>query len=161
MSTMLPPGSRSPSSLTLVDPVEAHAVVEAFFDALGHFAGEGPTIEELARVLAPDAEIVDGAEGEEDDAVRFGRDAWLAHLDEGSAQDQSADAGHFFEEVERVMTASDRDLRVGSVVEERWTQGGVVEAVDTLHCELVISRVGDHASIVQVTVRRSSRPPPR
>jgi hypothetical protein len=93
--------------------------------------------------------------------VRFGRDAWLAHLDTGDAPHASAAAGHFFEEVERVMTASAPELLVGSVVEERWTQGGAVEAVDTLRCALVVGRVGDHASIVQVTVRRSSRPPPR
>lgn len=160
MSTIGPRHARSASSCIPVDPVEAHDVAEAFFDALGHFAGEQPAIEDLTRMLAPDAEILDGADDDRG-FVRYERDAWLRHLEETSAHRPSAPSGRFFEEVRRTVTDCAPEVRVGSIVEERWTFGADVEVVDTLRCALVVGRVGAQASIVQVKVRRSSRPPPR
>jgi len=144
-----------------VDPGEASIVVEAFFDALGHFAGEPPSIDDLARVIAPDASILDGVGDNEEGLVCYARDAWLAHIAEISAQHETASRGQFFEEVQRTMTDCAPDVHVGSVVEERLTQGSDSELADTLDCALVVGRVGDQTSIVHVRVRRSSRPPPR
>ena len=161
MSTIARPELRSAPSRVPVDPADARALVDVFFDALGHFEGERPAIEDLLRVLAPDAEIVDGTEEDDRGAQRYARDAWLTHLEESSAQRKSALRGQFFEEVERTVTAcATAHLRVASVVEERLTQGEAVERVDTLHCALLVGRVGTRAGIVHVTVRRSSRPPP-
>lgn len=154
MATKRPP-PRSRASRAPVDPVEARAVVDAFFDALGHFAGEPPAIEDLMRVLSPDAEILDGVDGEEHAGDRYARDDWFAYI-EGTSEPE---LGQFFEEVERTVTDCSPEVQVGSVVEERVTRGGTVERVDTLRCALLVSRVGDRASIVRVRVRRSSRPP--
>lgn len=149
------------SARSPVDPGEASAVVEAFFDALGHFAGEPPSIDDLTRVLAPDAEILDGGDDTDEGLVCYRRDAWLTHITESSAQRETASRGQFFEEVQRTMTDCSPDVHVGSVVEERHTQGGAFELADTLSCALIVGRVGDQTSIVHVRVRRSSRPPPR
>ena len=154
-----------------VDPTSARALVDTFFDALGHFAGERPALEELSRVLAPCARIVDlGDEDEPDDEDGdaststescFPRNAWLARLADSAEQRRSAGHGHFFEELERTVTTSASELVVGSVVEERVTHDEHVEHAQLLQCSLVVRSVDGAPSIVEVRVRRSSRPPLR
>ncbi|CAN5918735.1 hypothetical protein BH11MYX4_BH11MYX4_04180 [soil metagenome] len=152
----------APSS---VDPRVASALVDAFFDALGHFAGERPALDELGRVLAPEAQIVEveglapGAGPTETSC--YARDAWLSRIAHASEQLHDSGQGHFFHELERTISELDSCLRVGSIVEERVTQEARVEHVETLFCSLVVGRVDGEASIVEVRVRRGSRPPPR
>ena len=141
-----------------VDPVDAHDIVETFFDALGHFGGERPALDDLQRVLAPDAEIIVGTDGSELTSVRYARDAWLALLDAASAQGNDASVGHFFEEIERTITDCAPEVRVGSVVEEMVTAEGAVQRVDTFRCAFVVARVGDRSNIVHLRVQRSVRP---
>ncbi len=145
------------ASARSVDPASAAALAEAFFDALGHFAGEGPALEDLSRVLAPEAEIFEGSDEDGPGVVRYVRDAWLAQLARRSTT-QRTRHGHFFEEVARTMTAYAPEMHVGSVVEERITSGGAVEHVETLLCALLVARVGEQAAIVHVRVRRNNPP---
>lgn len=89
------------------------------------------------------------------------RNAWLTRLGDSAEQRRSAGQGHFFEELERTVTVLASELVVGSVVEERVTQDERVERARMLDCSLVVRDVGGEPSIVEVRVRRSSRPPLR
>lgn len=147
-----------------IDPTHARALVDRFFDALGHFAGERPALEELARVLAPSARIMDlggedNAPAGEATTVRsnFPRDAWLVKLSESSERRRSAGQGHFFEVLERTVTADESELCVGSVVEERVTRDDRIEHAQVLECSLVVSEIEGRTSIVEVRARRCSR----
>lgn len=150
-----------------IDPTSARALVDTFFDALGHFAGERPALEELSRVLAPGAQILELADDGQDEGSDLAtdccllRNAWLTRLGDSAEQRRSAGQGHFFEELERTVTVLASELVVGSVVEERVTQDERVERARMLDCSLVVRDVGGEPSIVEVRVRRSSRPPLR
>lgn len=153
-----PPLGRSPLLQRPVAPVDAIDVVDRFFDALGHFEGETPALADLADVLADDAEIVVGTDDEAD--THYSRADWLCHLSDASSQNELPAQGHFFEEIERTLTDCAPDVRVGSVVQERRTRGDHVAVVEVIRCALVVGCVDGSAKIVQVNVRRSSRPPP-
>lgn len=93
--------------------------------------------------------------------MHYARDAWLTRIEETSAEHERALQGDFFEEAARSVTDCAPEVQIGSVVEERRTQGGATELVDTLRCALVVGLVGDAPSILHVRVCRSIRPPPR
>lgn len=138
-----------------VTPSNATHVVDALLDALGHFAGERPALETLEHLVAPDASILveDG-----DSCMRYARDAWLATLVAGDSMEDSI--GHFFEPIESTVNEADGQSRVKAEVVERWTNGGAVERLEELAVEAVVGRAEDRPTIVALSVRRSSRPPP-
>lgn len=150
----LPP--RLPAPVALIDPAEARAIVDAFFDALGHFAGEAPALDELSRVLSPDAEIVEEGAGVDPKVERYARDAWFERV-EGRSRPE---LGQFFEEVECTITERASELRFGTLIEERVTRGGAVESVGELHCALDVRVVDSQATIVRVKVCRRGLPAP-
>jgi hypothetical protein len=147
------------SSGTTLSELAVHVLVDEFFDALGHFPGEQPALAELARLLAPDAEIFDDEEQTAVGAGRYARDAWLRKLARSSGTHGRERFGQFFEEVERSVSQYPRAATVGCLVEESLTEGGAVAQVETLRCELTVEEVDEKPSIVQVRVVRSSRPP--
>lgn len=155
-------GSRAAAPSPL-DPTAASALVDTFFDALCHFAGERPAFEELGRVLAPDAQIVElerrAPEAVLTETSRYARDAWLSRVAQASERLAGSGQGHFFHELERTISEVDTHVRVGSVVEERVTQEARVEHLETLICSLVVSQIDGEPSIVEVRVRRGSDPP--
>lgn len=143
---------------------DAQALVDTFFDALGHFAGEPPALDELVRVLAPSAkilEISDDGVGKRSRAATasegcFMRDAWLRRVVASADRHRHAGQGHFFEEVQRTVFERASELCVGIVVEERLTQAGRVAARAVLRCSLVVSHVGARPAITRVRLRRST-----
>lgn len=156
-------GSRAAAPSPL-DPTAASALVDTFFDALCHFGGERPAFEELGRVLAADAQIVEverlAPEAILTETSRYARDAWLSRIAQASERLAGSGQGHFFDELERTISALDSQVRVGSVVEERVTRDARIEHLETLFCSLVVSEVNGEPSIVEVRVRRGSGLPP-
>jgi hypothetical protein len=143
---------------------DTQALVDTFFDALGHFAGEPPALDELVRVLAPRAKILapsDDAKGSGSRSARgtescYVRDAWLRRVVASADRHRRAGHGHFFEELERTVVERASQLCVRSVVEERLTEAGRVASRTTLRCWLVVSQVGPRAAITRVRVRRTT-----
>lgn len=148
MSLMRPVQVRS-SKTGRIEHAEARAVAAAFFDALGHFDGELPALDELSDALEPTAQIEE-VDGDETAIIRHDRQAWLLQIAAFSEQRRRAGIGCFFEELEQSMTEAAAEVQVLSVVEARFTRAGDIERVDGFRCLMMVRRVGTRASIVHL-----------
>ena len=132
---------------------EALALVHDFFDALGHFAGELPSLPDLERVVAPSAEIVEGR-GEARAERRFTRARWLERVRRCALRCEPT-RGRFLDARARIVSVHPGEVRVGCVVREMWSRARSVEHIDTFRCEVSVQRARDRVVIGRVVVQRS------
>ena len=139
------------SQLAPVQPAEAHALAECLFDAVGHFAGEAPLMDEVMQVFASNAWIEELGE-DAVEAVGYPPAEWLAALAVRAERRRREGHGYLLEEIEWTSSPTSQDVRIRSVVEARLTRGGVVARVEHQHCDMLVRRVDGRAAIVHLRV---------
>ncbi len=146
---------RGPTNRAPLHQGEALALVDDFFDALGYFAGEVPSIHDLKRLVAPDAEIFDGAVAGLG-ARRSARGPWLERVRRRASRGAPAE-GRFLEATTRIASGNASEVRIGCVVREVHSRGRSVEFEEALRCELFVRRVRGQIVIRRVVMEHPQR----
>lgn len=151
MASMTRPVPAPSSNLAPLPHAEAHALAASLFDALAHFAGEAPLMDEVVRIFAPGAWIEEL--GEDDvEAVGYTPEDWVAALAARAERRRGERHGYFLEELERTISGASKEVRIRSVVEARLTRGGAVARVERLQCGMLVRRVDGRAAVVHLRV---------